>query len=336
MPDFWRSSGFHLLRIEDGELIVTDDFLRAFLLRPELAPVDESCAAERALHQRLLDEPRRPVEEASLAALADRDAADNYRVILRFRSRLLAQPGVASAYLDLVRHGLNGVPPLFLDQLVHILVRHLLDGTGDPFRARAGELLFREQRVTIQDGQVMLADEETVLMLGRDGGLGSLGRLLVESETPLRQVELDVLQPSTADGYWGRSDRFDSVLDLGFTRPGLDALCRVLERWVLRFTGAAVSIQPVGRIEDQRWVWHVGLDAEASSLLNTLYQGPEIDEASRARLLALFRLEFKDPADMLERVRGRPVHLGLAMTPDQRLRMKPQNLLLNLPLAPRT
>jgi hypothetical protein len=36
---------------------------------------------------------------------------------------------------------------------------------------------------------------------------------------------------------------------------------------------------------------------------------------------------------MLERVRGRPVYLGLAMTPAQRLKLKPHNLLTNLPLA---
>ena len=102
---------------------------------------------------------------------------------------------------------------------------------------------------------------------------------------------------------------------------------------VRHFTGAAVSIQPVQRIDEQRWVWHVGLDSEASALLNALYDGEEIDEARRARLLALFRLEFRDPADMLERVRGRPVYLGLAMTPAQRLKVKPHNLLINLPLA---
>lgn len=336
MAEFWRSSGFHLLRVEGSELIVTDDFLRAFLLRPELAPVEESCPAERTLHERLLEDPRHEAGETDVTALADPDAAGNYRAFLRFRSRLLAQPGIAGTYLDLVRNGLDGVPPLFLDQLAHVLVRHTLDGTRDPFRARAGELLFREQRVTIQDGQIMLADEETVVMLGRDGGLGALDRLLVEAEAPLRKVELDVLQPSTADGYWARSDRFDTVLDLGFTRPGLDALCRVLERWVARFTGVAVSIQPVARIDDERWAWHVGLDAEASGILNALWQGEEVDEARRAQLLALFRLEFKDPADMLGRVRGRPVHLGLAMTPDGRLKLKPQNLLLNLPLRPRT
>jgi hypothetical protein len=32
-------------------------------------------------------------------------------------------------------------------------------------------------------------------------------------------------------------------------------------------------------------------------------------------------------------LRGRPVYLGFAMTPNRRLRMKPQNLLVNLPLA---
>jgi hypothetical protein len=36
---------------------------------------------------------------------------------------------------------------------------------------------------------------------------------------------------------------------------------------------------------------------------------------------------------MLERVRGRPAYLGLAMTATGRLRLKPQNLLVNLPLA---
>jgi len=35
--DFWRNSGFHLLeRDAGGRLQVTDDFLRAYLLRPEL------------------------------------------------------------------------------------------------------------------------------------------------------------------------------------------------------------------------------------------------------------------------------------------------------------
>jgi hypothetical protein len=80
-------------------------------------------------------------------------------------------------------------------------------------------------------------------------------------------------------------------------------------------------------------VWHIGIDAEASGFLNDLYHCAAIDEAGHARLLALFRLGFRDPSDILERMRGRPVYLGLAMTPTERLRLKPQNLLVNLPLA---
>ena len=37
-----------------------------------------------------------------------------------------------------------------------------------------------------------------------------------------------------------------------------------------------------------------------------------------------------DAADVLERVRDRPVCLGLAMTGAERLVLKPQNLLVNL------
>ncbi|MDF2465401.1 MAG: hypothetical protein K0Q43_3636, partial [Ramlibacter sp.] len=90
MRDFWRSSGYALLdKTAEGHLIVTDGFLRGLLERPELAPLPESSAAELALHQRLLDEPRRQVDAAQLAAVADEDARNNYAIWLRFRERLL-------------------------------------------------------------------------------------------------------------------------------------------------------------------------------------------------------------------------------------------------------
>jgi Family of unknown function (DUF6352) len=333
VPEFWRSSGYHLLTTdESGRLTVTDDLLRAYWLRPEVAPVEQSRAAEVALHDELMANPRLAVPAARLERLADPDARDNYAAVLRFRDRLLARPTLDAAYLDLVRTGVSGIPPLFLDQLVHVFLRHLLAGCDDPVRLRAAELLFREQKVTIQDGAIMLADEETVELRAFGAATGGHG-LLVENEAPPRGIELDVLDEHNAAIYWARSDRFDTVLDLSFARPGLDALCRVLEVWVAHFTGAAVAIQPVQRIDDQRWIWHVGLDTEANALLNDLYCGEELDEARRARLLALFRLEFRDPADMLERVRSRPVYLALAMTPAQRLKLKPHNLLINLPLA---
>ena len=334
MAEFWRSSGYRLLALDaQGRLRPTDDFLRAFLLRPEMVPVAQSCAEELALHEALLEAPSLAVSQQRLAGLADPDAQDNYRVLLGFRDRLLAAASLEAAYLDLVRRGLAGIPPLFLDQLVHAILRHVLDDCADPLRRRAAELLFREQKVTIQDGAIMLADDETVEMRAAEPGVGSLAGLLAPSAAPQRSIELDLLDEANAELYWQRSDRFDTVLDVGFTKPGLDALCRVLEAWVVHFTSAPVAIQPVQQIRDERWVWHVGLDAEASALLNDLYEGRSVDEARRGRLLTLFRLEFRDPDDMLARVRGRPVYLGLAMTGGGRVRLKPQNLLVNLPLA---
>jgi len=333
MPDFWRSSGYHLLEADrDGRLVVTDDFLRAYLGRPELAPIEESCPAELALHDALRADPWIEVPAARLAGLADADARDNYAAFLRFRDRLLAQPTLEAAYLDLVRTGLAGVPPLCLDHLAHVIVRHILDGCTDPLTVRAAELLFREQKVTIQNGAVMLADEETVEMRASGEGFESLSGLLVGQDVP-RTVDLDILGETDTEMYWARSDRFDTVLDIGFARPGLDGLCRVLEAWVRHFTGAAVTIQPVQQIRDERWIWHVGLDAEASAILNDLYDGREVEQARLARLLTLFRLTFRSLEDVQPQVRGRPVYLGLAMTHARRVKLKPHNLLVNLPLG---
>ena len=63
-----------------------------------------------------------------------------------------------------------------------------------------------------------------------------------------------------------------------------------------------------------------------------LGQGEELDEDSAGRVLSLFRLAFADPGLALETVRGEPVYLILAMTADQKLRIKPQNLLTGLPI----
>jgi len=338
MRDFWRDSGYHLLgATAEGRLAVSDDFLRAYLMRPEICPVAESCAAERALHESLMAAPRRAVGDADLARLQDADARDNYRVVLGFRDRLVAAGDVESCYLACFM-GTPGtaqapVPPLFLDQMAHVVVRHLLDGTEDGLRARAGELLFREQQITIQDGNILAADAETVEMYAKTGGFGALGQLIAEAQTPLRSIELEVLDERNPERYWRRDQAHDTVLNLSFAGGGLDSLCRVLEAWVRHFLAVEVSIQPVQQIRDERWVWHVGLDAEGTALLNDLYTGGEVDEARRSRLLSLFRLEFRDPRVMRPDIAGRPVYLAMAMNEASRLRLKPQNLLVNLPLA---
>ena len=333
MNDFWRDSGYRLLAVDgDGRLRVTDDFLRAYFLRPEVRPVAESCAAERALHEDLMAEPRTTVDEARLAALADADARDNYRLVLAFRDRLVAAGTLEDGYLGCFT-GPAGVPPLFIDQMAHVILRRVLDGTGDGLRARAAELLFREQTISLEEGAIMAADADTVEMRAAGGAAGAREGLLDPAGPAPRSVALDVLDDANAQLYWGRDQAHDTVLDLSFASAGLDALCRVLEAWVRHFLGQEVSIQPVQKIKDERWVWHVGLDTEASALLNDLYNGVEVDESRLRRLLSLFRLEFRDPGAMLPAVAGRPVYLAMAMTEAARLRLKPQNLLVNLPLA---
>jgi hypothetical protein len=69
--------------------------------------------------------------------------------------------------------------------------------------------------------------------------------------------------------------------------------------------------------------------------MNDLYRGQEVDEDRLRRIVALFRLDFADPALMRADIAGRPVYLGLGMDGEKRIRLKPQNLLVNLPLAAR-
>jgi len=290
MPDFWPSCGYRLLIAgADRRLTLTDDFLRSQLLRVELAPLPTSNAAELALHEALLADPRRRVQQVELDALGDVDVRANYAVWLRFRDRLVEAPSIEAAYVALFHGEGVDIAPLLVHQLTQILLRHILGARPDPFRARAAEMLFRAQKVSVQaDGAVMAADEIAVDLYATSGGFGSLGELLVQNRTPTRTIDLDVLSQDNAESYWERDERFDTAISLNRGQPPIAALCRVLEQWVRHFLGVEVTIEPKREIDDERWVWHVGLDAEASGLLNDLYNRVEVSQERMRRLLCLF------------------------------------------------
>ncbi len=335
MHNYWRQCGYGLLdKTPEGHLVVTDAFLRSLLERPELAPVAESCAGELAVHHALLDHPRAEVTPQQLAAIGDDDARANYTVWLRFRQRLLAQPTLEGSYLALFRGDGVDVPPLLVHQLTQILLRHILGADAPAMQARVAEMLFRTQKVTVlEDGQVMAADDETVERHAVAGGFGTIGELLKTGGAVLRTAELDVLSEENAGVYWERDEAHDLVISLNHGQPALAALCEVLQRWVRHFLGAGVQIGIEREIDDEQWVWHVGLDAQASGVLNDLYQGSEVAPERMERMLCLFRLLFDEPSVMRPEIAGRPVYLAMAMDADKRLKLKPQNLLLNLPLA---
>lgn len=355
----WPACGYTLLTQDgQGQLLPTAAWWRLLLARPELAPVPDSCQSERALHAALLDEPTRAVTAERLARLQDADAQENYGVFLRFRDALLAAGTVQRHYLSLFRSGATvDIPPLFVDTLAQLILCHLQHDSDDAFEARAAEMLFRPQRVTIHNGRVLAADRDTVDQRQQTGGLGELGRLLLQAQLNLAATDMTVLSADNAAGYWRQSgglktgqgaNHYPYLLDLThqITRDvghgvqfrltashgGLAALGRVLQRWVTHLLGVQVRLTPLEKVDDPQWRWHLGLDAEATALLNDLYRGVDVDAERQRRLLGLYRLDFADPAEMQPEVAGKPVYLGLAMNAEGVLRLKPQNLLINLPL----
>ena len=348
--DFWPGSHFSLLqRDARGWLVPTEAYVRTLLARPELALVPESCAAEIALHEGLVAAPLAPVQREQLAAVQDDDARENYTVFLRFRDGLLAAGTLEAYYLRLMRSGAVDVPAVFIDAVVQALLRNVLDASNDALEARAAEMLFRPQRITLQEGQMLAGDRDALDLLHETAGLGEVGRLLRQGGVLQPTAQVQVLTPDNAAAYWAESERHHFLLDLtheltqdlshGLTlkltraRSGLKALARVLERWVLHMLGVQVQIEPVHQINDSAWRWHVGLDVESTAILNDLYQDRPVEAERMARLVSLFTLTFANPAEMRADVAGKPVYLGLATNAEGLVRIKPQNLLLNLPLA---
>ena len=324
--DFWITSGWHLTdKNSDGRAMPSVDFIAAYFFRDEVAPVEESCEAERALHARLVEDPFGAVDDAELAAIKDRDVVHNYQAVLRFRDFLAQYDTIESAYLALIRsEAPAGIPPLFTEQLVQVILRGILDGETDPMQIRAAELLFRHQAVTLDDGRIMVADHATVQLHA------GYQKALEQSERP-DEVMIDILASENADEYWSRSDMFNTSVDIAFTQPALDALCRVMEKWIWHFLGQTVTIIPVVKIEDENWQWHIGLDADGTAILNDLYKGDDVGEDRLTQILCLFKLTVE--SGFVPEMQGHPVYMALAMDRAGVARMKPQNLLVNLPIV---
>jgi hypothetical protein len=325
MRDFWLASGHHLLdRDDDGYLLVTDEFLKVYFARPELQPPPEACAVERELHDALFAAPRRPIDPGMVEAIADADARENWRLMIAFRDGLVRHRTIEAAYLALVREGVGTTPPLFLNHLVHVILRNALDGSEDPFVPRAGELFYRPQRLATHHGALIAADDEMI------AGTGSAPRSRLMSMLDASATSgVEVLTEDNAEEYWARSDRFDLALDLTAGRRGLAALGTVIERWLRHMLGISLRAEPLREIRDVPFTWYVGLDAEGSRIGDTLWQGEDMDEPTRRRVIGLFALgsdasgaSFASPG---------PIYLIMSMTEERLLRLKPQNLLVGLP-----
>jgi hypothetical protein len=328
MKDFWISCGHHLLdRDAGGGLLLTDDFLKVYMARPEMIPPPEACDVERRLHAALLADPRTPVSAADIAAIADADARENWQMLIAFRDHLVRHKTLEAAYIELVKQGLSHTPQLFVNQLVHVVMRNALDGVDDANVVRAGEMFFRPQRVTMHEGSLIAADEEKI------GGANpaSVSPLVSMLGIP-DEAHIHVINAETADGYWERSDQFDMAIDLTAGGQGLQALAEAIRRWIGHLLGVAVKIEPLTEMREVNLAWYVGLDADATRIGDLLWHGEDLDEATMGQVVGLFRLTFDDQSVVLDKVKGEPVYLILAMTADRLIRMKPQNLVTGLPI----
>src|SRR6202051_2064543 len=163
MREFWVASGHHLTRRADhGGLVATPELIMAYLARPELMPPAHPCDAERTLHASLLADPLRPVSREDIAALADADARENWAFMVNFRDRLVGAASLGAVFVSLARNGAADLPPIFLSQLCHLILRNALDGCEDPYILRAAELFYRSQQAAFHDDTLLLADAEVV------------------------------------------------------------------------------------------------------------------------------------------------------------------------------
>jgi hypothetical protein len=326
MKDFWLSCGHHLLdRNEDGRLCATDEFMKVYFARPELAPPSDACVVERTLHGALLADPWHLVTAAEIDAIADADARENWHYMIALRDHVATHHTLEAAYLALVRDNVR-LPPILLDQLVHLVLRSALDQCDDAYVLRAAELLFRPQRLAVHDGALLAADQEHIDTRG--SAPSPLAAMLGMAE----QLDIEVLSDANAAGYWERSDRFDLALDLTAGRRGLAAFSTVIARWVKHLLDIDVAVEPVDELRDVTLAWYVGLDSFATKIGDALWNGEELDKARRSHVVGLFQLNFRDPHIVIERMANEPVYLILAMAPERVLRMKPQNLLTGLPV----
>jgi hypothetical protein len=323
--DFWLSCGHHLLdRDAAGNLLVTDEFLKVYLARPELVPPPEACAAERKLHDVLLNDPRSFVVASQVAGIAEADARENWEVMIGWRDHLVKHGTLETAYLDIVRHNIR-FPQLLVGQLTQAILRNALDDCDDVFVLRAAEMFFRPQKLAIQEGFVTVTDAETEALRGRKPRSPLVALLGLPAVT-----EVEMLDDATAASYWERSDRFDMALDLTTGQRGLVALGAVVR--LSHLLAIDVAIEPLSELRGAALSWYVGLDSEATRIGDILWNGSDLDEETRGRLVGLFRLTFRNPEDMIEKVRGEPVYLLAAMTADKVLHLKPQNLVTGLPI----
>ena len=214
---------------------------------------------------------------ADIARLADADARENWSFMMNFRDRLMAAPSLEAVYVALARKGAGDLPPIFLSQLCHLILRNALEGCEDPYVLRAAELFYRSQLAAVHDGTLLLADAEVIEAEQHAQHDLHSSPLTAMLQQPKSFGEMDVMDDENAWTYWSRSDAHAMAMNLGGNAKARAGLCRVIERWIGHLLGITVSVETIASIEDRDWRWFVGLDSEATRIGNALWRGERLE-----------------------------------------------------------
>ena len=192
-----------------------------------------------------------------------------------------------------------------------MILRNALDGCDDPFVLRAAELFFRTQRMTLHEGSLIAADEETIAGTARTPVSPLVSMLGIPAE-----AEIDVMIDDNAEHYFEHSDLFHMALDLtgGPARAcGAGRGDAALDRASARRRGRRSSRSPNCATRSSP-----GMSGSMPKAAGSAMRCGTARSSTRrppARVVGLFRLTFRDPDVVIDKVRGEPVYLILAMTP---------------------
>jgi len=332
VTDFWLSCGHHLLdRVDGGGLLLTDEFLKAYMARPELAPPAEACVVERTLHAALMADPRRSVSADEIAAIADQDARENWQIMIDFRD----QPARSSDRRGRLcgagapRHRRDATACFTISSFTSSCAMRSTAATTLTSCGRANCSFARSVSLCMKAH--CLRPTKSGLPVRRKRRSRRLRPCWGSNDRPRSMFSTT----RTLVPIGGVADRFDMALDLTAGRRGTAALGEVIARWIGHVMSVAVEVEPVVEVRNAVLTWYVGLDAEATKIGDALWRGYELDEESFARVVALYRLRFADPSVVSDRVADDPAYLILAMTPEKVIRVKPQNLVSGLPIKRR-
>jgi hypothetical protein len=94
--------------------------------------------------------------------MMDIDVRGDYQQVLKLRDLLVKTGTLEACYLNILTSGTITFPPMLLDQMVHPILRNILDNMVEPMQVRATETMLREQTATIHECNILLGDTAIV------------------------------------------------------------------------------------------------------------------------------------------------------------------------------